>query len=641
MCVSMISEESSHKEEEIKRKLKSKPTLPQIKAHRPEEIPTVRMRPAPKAKTGIGMVTVERQLPLKPWIQLRPVEIRTGKPIPKELRVVVGLKNLGAATPKAIVKISKECEVTAELKPKILKVESLKILEPSGIGVLARPLPEEGLKPHLRPLRRVSLESIRIPVVKPPEFVIKPATPAHLKPIERSLLTEETIESTKTMIEEPPEISEKDVFIPPFLEKLSFATEITGRPICVILSKGADDSFVHSVALICREIYRIVKGGKPSPRWISKGLKEEIERNLKAEDSIFVVDDSKCEFLPDFGKIRSASELLEKVNIDMVYDRLHEFFSQDFGFIIFHVNKKWASEFARMLQEKVGAYANIIEVLSPNWQQEVMVAVAGACWGFTEEKGQTFDEIFGRCEKSFFSELETAGKDDKLIHWIKEDESAGYEHEGMKAIVVECLAKELGATGKDDIVRMLKDKTIETERELDGGMRIDVYLSTQSIHRAVEIETFYGRGDPIKRLDKDTLSKYKGGDRVDVVLLTGVQALLYARRLIKLANIYRKDRNIRVNFYLPNIRERKLVPLRDVFHMLKNVVTPSTEDDDKCLWSEFSQALRENGIDPSEYKNFFALTLDRSKSYQENLSFMLEKIKLETKLLKEQKGEVV
>jgi hypothetical protein len=407
-----------------------------------------------------------------------------------------------------------------------------------------------------------------------------------------------------------------------------------GRPICIVLSKKVNDSFAHSVALVCREIYRIVKGGKPEPRWISEGLKDEIERHLRAEGMIFVVDDSKCEFLPDFGKIRSGMELLEKVDMDVVLDRLREFFSQEFGFIIFHVNERWVSQFAKILEEKIGAYADIIYVSPSNWQSQVKVVVARVCWGFMECEGQTFDEIFGRCEKEFFEELGKASEDVKLTHLIEEDENAGNEHESMKIMVVECLAKELGATNKDVVIRILKKKVIRTEHKLSDGGRVDVYLNTPSIQKFVEIETFYGRGDPVKRLDKDTLSKYKERSvgRVDIVLLTGVQALLYARRLIELANIYRKEYGLRVNFYLSNVRERKLVPLRDVFHMVKDAIGPSkpveelTADDVGSLWSEFSQALRECGVDPEKCKRLFNLMLDRSKPYQDNLSRMLEEV---------------
>jgi hypothetical protein len=482
---------------------------------------------------------------------------------------------------------------------------------------------------------------MRMPVYRPSEIPVETASQIAPKPprlIKKEFLIEMVMKPAKSVTEEPPEISEEEVYVPPFLEKLSLAAGSISmdKPVCIVLSKSTSDSFIHSVALVCREIYRFVKGGKPEPRWISKGLKDEIERGLRAGDMIFVIDDSKCEFLPDFGQIRCCEELLEKVDMDVVLDRLREFFSQGFGFVIFHVNEKWSGQFAKMLEEKVGAFVNIIYIPSPNWQPEVKACVARACWGFLECEGETFDEIFAKREKKFFEELMKARGDIELWQHIEEDRNAGDEHEGMKAIVVECLAKESGATGKSDVIRMLKDKIIQTEHDLGNGERTDVYLNTPSTRRFVEIETFYGRGDPIIRLDKDTLSKYKRRsiNRVDIALLTGVQALLYARRLIRLANTCHKEWGLKVNFYLPNIREKKLAPLRDILRELKNTVGPSklvdelTEEDVKRLWSEFSHALRERGMDPEKHKKLFTIMLDRSKSYQDNLNCMLEEIKL-------------
>jgi len=196
----------------------------------------------------------------------------------------------------------------------------------------------------------------------------------------------------------------------------------------------------------------------------------------------------------------------------------------------------------------------------------------------------------------------------------------------------------LGARKKDDIIQKLKKGIIKTEHELSGGGRADVYLETPPIQRFVEIETFYGRGeDPIQRLMKDTLKKYieKNVRYVDIILLNGLQALLYANRLIKLAKICRQHHGLEVNFYLPNIKERKLIPLKDVFSMLKDVIGTSSEvtekltkDEVERLRNEFSQALRESGLDPEKYEKFFEFMLDCSKSYLDNLSRMLEEVKL-------------
>ncbi|MCC6065091.1 MAG: hypothetical protein LM576_03835, partial [Thermofilum sp.] len=78
--------------------------------------------------------------------------------------------------------------------------------------------------------------------------------------------------------------------------------------------------------------------------------------------------------------------------------------------------------------------------------------------------------------------------------------------------------------------------------------------------------------NPLDKLDRITLRKYIGrAERVDVVILNGLLAILYARGLKKLASIYAKYHNITVNFYVPNFKEKKLVPLERLLDLLKEL----------------------------------------------------------------------
>jgi hypothetical protein len=76
--------------------------------------------------------------------------------------------------------------------------------------------------------------------------------------------------------------------------------------VIIVVPSVRGDSLVSAVAIACREIYRVVKGGKPEPRWISAAsMKEENERYLSAGDRIFVTDDRE-------GKLLGARDLLIK-----------------------------------------------------------------------------------------------------------------------------------------------------------------------------------------------------------------------------------------------------------------------------------------------------------------------------------------
>jgi hypothetical protein len=635
MKMSIINE--VERREEIKKKLKSRPSLPPM-IHESGGAPSLRAHQSIKIEVSELRGIAEEHLPVLQRPQLRPLTIRPKMPTHEELKEVSREAELSTLRTIHIFKAT-----SIELKPKIPRaqgVEGLKVEEPQ---VPVKELPRE-LKASLKPLRPAVIgefksEPLTTPMVKLPQVSVEAQrmTPRVIpRPINVEMSASEGVRIQAEILREPSKSLEEEVSLPPLFEELSSIAKPIGRPVCIVLSKRENDSFAKSVAIACREIYRIVKGGKPTPRYISKGLRDEIERELKAEGMIFIVDDSKCEFLPELSRIRSCRELIEKVDMEKVFDRLCEFFSQDFGFVIFHVNERWAVQFTNLLREKVGAFVDIVEVRAPHLSPQAKEVLARACWGFVKGgEGQTFDELFGNCEKEFSNKLEKVCGDIGLAYYVKRDEGASDEHEEMKMFVVECLARELGAKSEEEIVQMLKDGKIETEteRELRNRGRVDVYVNVPSRQRYVEVETFYGTGNPIiKKLVKETLSKYEGIARqVDIVLLTGLQALLYARRLFELADFYRKERGLEVNFYVPNLEEKRLVPLKEMLHMLREVLGSSrqvrlTEDDVKKLWVEFSNALHERGMNPEEYRRLFNIMIDRSRPYEDNMRWMLEEV---------------
>jgi len=431
------------------------------------------------------------------------------------------------------------------------------LLRPLALADLGFCLPRLALRQRLMRLKvlpapRLECEEFLIPMIRTAGLLGAKEVRKMRQVEEASLKREVGFSSTQAKAEEPSRTYEEDIFIPPILEAMSSMLKPIARPICIVVPKKEDDSFVRSIAIMCREVYRIIEGGRPKPRWISEELKEEIEERLRAENTIFVVDDSKCKLLPSLSNVSSCKDLLNKVKIEVVLDRLREFFSQGFGFVIFHVNERWAGQFANLLREKGGTSIDIVEVQVPELQSQAKALLARVCWGFVERKGETFDDVFESCEKTFFDELSKADEDIELSHYIEKDENAGPEHEGMKIVVAECLARELGARSRGEVVRMLEEGRIVTEYKLDGG-RADIYVPSQE--RFIEIETFYGTGNPIDKLDKETLRKYllrcRGTKcRVDVVLQTGLQNLLYDHKLVKLAEIYRKVQGVEVDFYL-------------------------------------------------------------------------------------------
>jgi len=342
----------------------------------------------------------------------------------------------------------------------------------------------------------------------------------------------------------------------------------SNRPICLILPKYKNESYIHTLSLICRELYRIVKGGKPEPRWLSEGSKEEIEEYMKADNRIFIIDDTKYKLLPDFNTIKNTSDLLDRVKESKLLDRLHELFSQDYGFIISHIPSEWVDMFAELLKREAGYFIPTIIMLARKYMlDEVKRILASICWGFVEVNGNNFDELFGNAEKSYYNALEEVNMDVELKHNVNQDENAGFEHESLKLIIVKALAIEHGAKDKRDVIRLLKDGIIETEYNINDG-RADIYVKQKN--RFIEIETLYGTEDPItKKIDKVTLNKYKGMNaNVDIILL-GLHILLYARDLYKLKRLYKDEYNITVDFYTIDVKECRLVSIKELYSILK------------------------------------------------------------------------
>jgi hypothetical protein len=522
---------------------------------------TPRLRPV-KAEISVATAITRRFPQVTGEIPPKLVAIKVARPAPREFEGTT----VEGTQPKELKVAVQGKQI--ELKPRIPRAEvPREAPKPGELSALVR-RPPEGL-PKLTPRvpELVTPKTAEAPPVrKPLELTRAPPQPKPPKPVEGAL--EDVLIESAQEVEPRGGIPEEKLVMPHFLEELSSAARPIGRPLCIVVPRRETDPGIYFVAAICREIYRVVKGGRPEPRWISEGLKDEIERYLKAEGMVFVLDDSKCKLLQDLSGVRSVEDL-EKVRLDLLYDRLRELFSQDFGFVVFHINDKLAERFAEKLEKEVGANVRIITVRPPVLERGKVLA--RIFWGFVEGEGRNLDEVFKSCEGKFISKLKEAWNDVRLLHWLEIDKNAGWEHEAMKAIVVECLAKELGAVSKDDVIRMLRDGVIRTECELGGGRRADICVRGG---RYVEVETFYGlekyTGDPIMKLDKETLEKYKGRGvrRVDVVLLTGLHALLYVRELVELRKVYHEE-GIEVNFYVPNVKDRKLVPLDEILRLLR------------------------------------------------------------------------
>lgn len=268
-----------------------------------------------------------------------------------------------------------------------------------------------------------------------------------------------------------------------------------GKPICVIVER-TKEKIEEVVAVLCREIYRERRGGKPTP--IYKRTVEELRREWDAlvERKLIIVEEVS-------GK---------KEEIEMLREMLKGFFSQDMGFLIL------VSGIPEELEDEIRGIepsANIIKVdLPPEIEyrrDEILRCIRGKESGTEEARGfgeaKSFGEEFKRSVEIFDEELrkylnyekaplELKRDWDRLMACSPESErEASEEHSAMKAFV---WLYEWEKHGKRKIPEL------ETE---DRGT--DVRIGDKNY----EVETLFGVGDVISKLTSK-IKKYSNGEKV-------------------------------------------------------------------------------------------------------------------------------
>lgn len=551
---------TNEKEVEKRKKPEAKHTFPeQIK--KGAEIKT---KQAPKKEPSVIRISVA---PMR-------IDVATGKntnrtPRQEAIRVkqeVFGLEGKPIEK-REIISLSEMAPPTMVVTPSRtnLKKEAfqLRIEKPPEVRVV--PKPELKAKPPLKlegevtpplPREKVSLEPKKITLPKSGAYELIRKR-AHERVVE---------EGEIKALEETPNFY--DIFLMGGFGGLT----ALDRAVCIILPKPSNESYesyVNSVALICRELYRIKKGGKPSPRFLSHGSKEEIEKCLRAEESIFVIDDFKCELL-NFNNIKKP----EEIDWEHLYDRLRDLFSQEYGFVIFHLNGDWVDAFRSRLENVAHMIPKLLAVKLINLSPYVKAKIARMCWGCVTSRGETFDEVFCNAEKAFYDRLEEISKDDWLMHCTKphaagSESPESPEHRLLKALVVKIIAKEKG------IKRELIPNKIFTEYEITEGLTADVYVHDGK--EAIEVETLYGTGfNPVDKIDHETLQKYVQRhatfkiSEVKVVLLP-LPFLTYLKSLTGLRKIYKTEHGISVKFYTVDVENEKLIPLEEIIKRLREL----------------------------------------------------------------------
>jgi len=562
----------------------------EVRKHEPSATPIV----LPETNVRITEAKILTRLPVRLDVARPQTEkITSEKEEPITLKCIVPVLEKKPIEKRQTVPLSEEIlkikQVTPTSSADEKKIIQLQNVLPLKVGVVSK---EPKFKPLIlekeaaSPGKKTSLQL---------EEIVLPEAQVQAKIAELIALRAREGEAEE---EEVKAISEMPDFYNIFSKGLAGLTA-TNRPVCIILPKSHDESYVDAVALMCRELYRIKKegGGKPSPRILSTGSKEEVEKSLEAGDRIFIIDDSKCE-LVNLDKVKRP----ENINWGHLYDRLRELFSQDFGFVIFHLDEKWINAFISKLEKVAHVIPKLLTVKFEHLNAKIKGEIARMCWGFISSGGKTFDEVFCNAEKAFYDRLEEIGKDDWLMHCTKPQEGPeSPEHRLLKALVVKIIAKERG------VKRELIPKKILTEHKVPGlTLTVDVFVNDQPTEY-IEVETLYGTGlNPIDKIEQ-TLKRYVDNklNKVKVVMLP-MPFLTYLKSLASLRRTYKTEHGIDVKFYTLDIENERLVPLEDIIRRLKELIKQIDEDRLKAQKESEISKLKKLGLTEEEVKGLIS-----------------------------------
>lgn len=359
--------------------------------------------------------------------------------------------------------------------------------------------------------------------------------------------------------------------IPDFLDILfpkGSAGEIeSDKPIVIGLEEPGRNSFIGSLRTICMRIYREKKGGKPKPVIFSDAeeLKKEI-RWMEAEDKIFSAQLCKEEW-----------ERLEKKDVERIFNRIEQLFSQHFGFIIFNTQFLHFSEHHRV---------NVIMLKTMDLDIKLARKISEIAWGLVEtEEASTFDYIFESARDKFEKALKNVFKERKGIYVDATKPNEGNEseeHLWMKWFLVKYLTqkliKERQLSPKPNLLQIKsKIKTENDTKEELGEISADIKVGTE----VYEVETLFSEdceGKIARNKITHTIEKYEGKEEVERINIV-LDNLTFLRHFKELRDIkhnykgWQKKHRKEIEFYTLDIKNWCLMDINKVAEKLNEVTT--------------------------------------------------------------------
>lgn len=346
------------------------------------------------------------------------------------------------------------------------------------------------------------------------------------------------------------------------LSEIGLRAKYVGEPIIIILPKPEKGELdYHYVILeICKELYREAKGGFPKPY-------------------IFINFDQFKEFISLGEKFYDKIILFDLKDDEKYWDMLEEFkcafremFSQGLGFMVFI--SKDPARLRHFIEEEARPYMPKIVDLSyvkvNEARAEIFRRAVEVLWGtkiiFVEP-----NDVLSQAERRYKDVLDELLGSKKYTYLIKRGEKESEDHLALKILALKHLVE----------VEKIKLEDVKVEEKIEEVVA-DIYVKDQGL--VVEVETLYGAGSSPLLNVKDSVLKYKniGGVKEVWVILRNFPTALHLGDLWSLRKFLRdemKEKEKRVEIYLPILSELKLNPLGELIKKLKSLKMTSSHLD--------------------------------------------------------------
>jgi|GEM_PF-5958220 len=485
----------------------------------------------------------------------RKIEKRVERVTTEIVREVTSIPELSREfLPEVKLHFVDKIEITKVKEPKIpvistfslLKAPKISLLLSDKIEMYTKTIEEEILEIprfHIEYLHKIELvadENIRLRPIKfelyliprlvfalKPRVKISTIDDIYIKYARRDthvlqLIRENELTSSAIKYEKESELYEFNIFKILTKDSADLVSVEPGGPIYVVVDKT--HNFHELIIQLCSLLLRIWLEGLPSTRY-SRYTEEYSISRLK-EKELLIIKENFIDLLKDDKKRRELESSMIEYHAQ-----------QACRFIIIPVESKYFERVVNELknQRELGRYVHKLLVYKGTWNEKSAKALT-AFFGFTHKMEDLVDfKSAPAMLNSMYEKLNNIRRklETKInaVDWPKGGGELNNEESWMHYTLKWFALHHLTSR------KIAKAKEIKYETKIDSIIP-DIIIENRKL--AIEIETFYGKGDPMISLN-DKIQEYVNEGYKLWIVIPNPQALLYSKNLLKFRKDYKEN----------------------------------------------------------------------------------------------------